>query len=1015
MPNSLAVIGTPTVSFVTEDANLLTLTAQGSISITDTNAGQAFFKTSVIASSGDLGSLSIAANGSYVYSVADSKVQYLGAGETKVDTFTVTSLDGTTKQVAFTIVGVNDTAMIGTPTVVDVTEDATSPILKATGSISITDADQNQAAFKTTVASAAGNLGTLVLQSNGSYTYSVADSAVQYLGAGQVKTDTFTVTSLDGTPKLICFNVHGTNDAAVIGTPDHHDVTEDASNPNLSVTGSISITDADQGQSAFKTIVNSASGNLGSLVLAANGTYTYSVANAATQYLGAGDTKVDTFTVTSLDGTQKQISFTIHGINDAAVIGVPTVHDVTEDAATPVIYATGTVSITDADQGESAFQPTLQAGNGNLGALVMGSNGAYIYAVLDSAVQYLGAGETKVDSFTLTALDGTSKVVAFTIHGTNDAAVIGAPAVHDVAEDVGVSTAGNLSAAGTLSISDADQNQASFQTTVTAAAGTLGHLSIAADGAYSYTVADSAVQYLGASDSKVEIFTVTAFDGTQKQVSFTIHGANDAAAIGTPTVHDVTKNASPTTLTATGVISVTDADQNQASFQTTVGSAAGNLGHLVIAANGAYTYSVANSATQYLGAADVKVDTFTVTSLDGTPKQVTFTIHGGSGAGTPATIGNPSNATVTEDVGGATLTAIGTILVTDPDAGQAAFQTTVAPGSGNLGGLVLPSNGSYTYSVADSAVQHLGAGEAKVDTFTMQVDRRHLEGGLLHRPGRQRCGNHQRSGRPQRHRGCQRVGGRQPHRHRTTDGRRCRPEPVLVPGRVGRGCGQPRCARLRRQRHLYLFGRQFRGAIARRERQSHRHVHRPFPGRHGQGNLVHGPGRQRCGHHQRPGRPQRHRGPQSRKRQPYRHRAIDGHRRRQRPVLVPARRHRHCRQPRHADARRERHLHLFRGQQRDAVAGRWSDPHGQLHDPLAGRHAEDCHLRRHRRQRRRRHQRPRPARCDRRHWHDAVRVGPDHSHRSRPGPVAVRHLGPGLRQSRASDDHLRRPLHLQRR
>nr|WP_249810728.1 VCBS domain-containing protein [Bradyrhizobium sp. 17] len=696
------------------------MTAQGSISITDTNAGQAFFKTSVIASSGDLGSLSIAANGSYVYSVADSKVQYLGAGETKVDTFTVTSLDGTTKQVAFTIVGVNDTAMIGTPTVVDVTEDATSPILKATGSISITDADQNQAAFKTTVASAAGNLGTLVLQSNGSYTYSVADSAVQYLGAGQVKTDTFTVTSLDGTPKLICFNVHGTNDAAVIGTPDHHDVTEDASNPNLSVTGSISITDADQGQSAFKTIVNSASGNLGSLVLAANGTYTYSVANAATQYLGAGDTKVDTFTVTSLDGTQKQISFTIHGINDAAVIGVPTVHDVTEDAATPVIYATGTVSITDADQGESAFQPTLQAGNGNLGALVMGSNGAYIYAVLDSAVQYLGAGETKVDSFTLTALDGTSKVVAFTIHGTNDAAVIGAPAVHDVAEDVGVSTAGNLSAAGTLSISDADQNQASFQTTVTAAAGTLGHLSIAADGAYSYTVADSAVQYLGASDSKVEIFTVTAFDGTQKQVSFTIHGANDAAAIGTPTVHDVTKNASPTTLTATGVISVTDADQNQASFQTTVGSAAGNLGHLVIAANGAYTYSVANSATQYLGAADVKVDTFTVTSLDGTPKQVTFTIHGGSGAGTPATIGNPSNATVTEDVGGATLTAIGTILVTDPDAGQAAFQTTVAPGSGNLGGLVLQSNGSYTYSVADSAVQYLGAGEAKVDTFTIK-------------------------------------------------------------------------------------------------------------------------------------------------------------------------------------------------------------------------------------------------------------------------------------------------------
>jgi VCBS repeat-containing protein len=716
MPNSPAIIGTPTVSTVTEDSNLQTLVAAGSISISDANAGQAAFKTTVIAASGDLGSLTIAANGAYVYSVADSKVQYLGTGDTKVDTFTITSLDGTTKQVAFTIAGVNDAAVIGTPTVVDVTEDATSPTLKATGSISISDVDQNQAAFKTAVISASGNLGTLTLASNGSYTYSVADSAVQFLGAGQIKTDVFTVTALDGTTKQISFNVHGTNDAAVIGTPTVHDVTEDATNPLLTAMGSISISDADQGQAAFKTLVASASGNLGNLVLAANGTYTYSVADSAVQFLGAGETKVDTFTVTSLDGTTKQVSFTIHGANDAAVIGTPTVHDVTEDATNPLLYAIGTVSISDADQGQAAFQPALLAGNGNLGALVIGSNGAYIYAVADSAVQYLGAGDTKVDTFTLTALDGTTKQVTFTIHGTNDAAVIGTPTAHDVTEDSNPTT---LTAAGTISISDADQNQSSFQTSVVAAAGTLGHLTIAANGAYSYTVADSAVQYLGASDTKVETFTVTAFDGTTKQVSFTIHGVNDAAIIGDPTVHDVTKNASPTTLTAVGTISIADVDQNQSSFETSVISAAGNLGHLTIAANGAYTYSVANSATQFLGSADTKVDSFTVMALDGTQKVVLFTIHGGT-ANHPAVIGDPTNAVVTEDVGGATLTASGTISVTDPDAGQAAFQTTTTPGAGNLGTLVLQSNGSYNYSVADSAVQYLGLGDTKVDTFTIK-------------------------------------------------------------------------------------------------------------------------------------------------------------------------------------------------------------------------------------------------------------------------------------------------------
>jgi VCBS repeat-containing protein len=719
MSNSAAVIGVPSVQTVTEDSNPQTLVAAGSISISDANAGQAAFKTTVIAASGDLGSLTIAASGAYVYSVADSKVQYLGAGDTKVDTFTVTSLDGTTKQVAFTIIGVNDAAVIGAPTVVDVTEDATSPTLKATGSISVSDVDQNQAAFKTAVISALGNLGTLVLQSNGSYTYSVPDSAVQYLGAGQVKTDTFTVTALDGTTRQISFNVHGTNDAAVIGTPTVHDVTEDATNPTLTAVGSISISDADQGQAWFKTSVISASGNLGNLVIAANGTYTYSVADSAVQYLGAGQTKVDTFTVTSLDGTTKQVSFTIHGTNDAAVIGTPTAHDVTEDATNPIIYAIGTVSISDADQGQAAFQPTLQAGNGNLGALIMGSNGAYIYAVLDSAVQYLGAGDTKVDTFTLTALDGTQKQVTFTIHGANDAAIIGAPTVHDVTEDANVSLAGNLTAAGILSISDADQNQSSFQTTVAGPAGTLGHLSIAANGAYSYTVADSLVQYLGANDSKTETFTVTAFDGTQKQVSFTIHGTNDAAVIGTPAQHDVTKNASPVTLTASGILSITDADQNQASFQTAVVSASSNLGHLTIAASGTYTYSVANSATQFLGAADTKTDIFTVTALDGTQKQISFTIHGGSGANTPAVIGDPTNATVTEDVGGATLMVTGSIPVTDPDAGQAVFQTTVTPGGTNLGTLVLQSGGTYTYSVADSAVQYLGAGQSEIDTFTV--------------------------------------------------------------------------------------------------------------------------------------------------------------------------------------------------------------------------------------------------------------------------------------------------------
>src|SRR4029077_14695831 len=141
--------------------------------------------------------------------------------------------------------------------------------------------------------------------------------------------------------------------------------------------------------------------------------------------------------------------------------------------------------------------------------------GDYTYTVANGAVQFLGAGDTRVDSFTVSSFDGTQKLVSFTIHGTNDAAAIGDPTVHDVTEDVAVNGSGNLTASGTIAISDVDQNQSSFQTTVTSAAGNLGSLTLAAHGGYTYTVANGAVQFLGAGDTRVDSFTVTSFDGTQ--------------------------------------------------------------------------------------------------------------------------------------------------------------------------------------------------------------------------------------------------------------------------------------------------------------------------------------------------------------------------------------------------------------------------------------------------------------------------------------------------------------------
>ncbi len=732
--NEAATIGDPTVASVTDGTNVDSngnLVATGSISVVDPDHDQSSFQTTVTAADGDLGSLTLNADGTYVYTVSNAATEYLQQGESKTDTFTVTSLDGTTKVVSFTIVGTNEAAAIGDPTVASVTDGTnvdSNGNLVATGSISVVDPDHDQSSFQTTVTAADGDLGSLTLNADGTYVYTVANSAVEYLQQGESKTDSFTVTSLDGTTKLVSFTIVGTNEAATIGDPTVASVTDGTnvdSNGNLVATGSISVVDPDHDQSSFQTTVTAADGDLGSLILNADGTYVYTVSNAATEYLQQGESKIDTFTITSLDGTTKDIAFTIVGTNEAATIGDPTVASVTDGTGVDSngnLVATGSISVVDPDHDQSSFQTTVTAADGDLGSLTLNADGTYVYTVANSAVEYLQQGESKTDSFTVTSLDGTTKVVSFTIVGTNEAATIGDPTVASVTDGTNVDSNGNLVATGSISVIDPDHDQSSFQTTVTAADGDLGSLTLNADGTYVYTVSNAATEYLQQGESKTDTFTVTSLDGTTKLVSFTIIGTNEAATIGDPTVASVTDGTnvdSNGNLVATGSISVVDPDHDQSSFQTTVTAADGDLGSLTLNADGTYVYTVSNAATEYLQQGESKTDSFTVTSLDGTTKVVSFTIVGTNEA---ATIGDPTVASVTDGTNvdsNGNLVATGSISVVDPDHDQSSFQTAVTAADGDLGSLTLNADGTYVYTVANSAVEYLQQGESKTDTFTV--------------------------------------------------------------------------------------------------------------------------------------------------------------------------------------------------------------------------------------------------------------------------------------------------------
>ncbi|WP_198527756.1 VCBS domain-containing protein, partial [Aeromonas dhakensis] len=676
-------------------------------------------------SAGALGSLTIDADGNWTYNVDNSKVQYLGEGETKVETFTVASVDGTTHTVTITITGVNDSAVIGGTDSGNVVEDEANPSLTESGTLTVTDVDgADEAKFVAGNGTpSAGALGSLTITEGGAWTYNVDNSKVQYLGEGETKVETFVVESVDGTTHTVTITITGVNDSAVITGTDTGGVTEDESNPTLTESGTLTVTDVDGADEAKFVAGNgvASTGALGSLSITEGGAWTYNVDNSKVQYLGEGETKVETFVVESVDGTTHTVTITITGVNDSAVIGGTDTGAVTEDETNPTLTETGTLTVSDV---VGADEAKFVAGNGTpsagaLGSLTIDADGNWTDDGANGDVQYLGEGETKVETFTVASVDGTTHTVTITITGANDSAVIGGTDTGAVTED---ETNPTLTETGTLTVSDVvGADEAKFVAgNGTPSAGALGSLTIDADGNWTDDGANGDVQYLGEGETKVETFTVASVDGTTHTVTITITGANDSAVIGGTDTGAVTEDETNPTLTETGTLTVSDVvGADEAKFVAGNGTpSAGALGSLTIDADGNWTDDGANGDVQYLGEGETKVETFTVASVDGTTHTVTITI---TGANDSAVIGGTDTGAVTEDETNPTLTETGTLTVSDVvGADEAKFVAgNGTPSAGALGSLTIDADGNWTDDGANGDVQYLGEGETKVETFTV--------------------------------------------------------------------------------------------------------------------------------------------------------------------------------------------------------------------------------------------------------------------------------------------------------
>ena len=453
----------------------------------------------------DFGTLHInTATGAYLFIPDSSAIQALKG--TASASFTVTASDGkggmASQTFTITLNGANDAAVVTGDITGRVTEDGTLP---ATGNLEHTDrdtADTNDAWNPVSIAT--GSFGTLTLEANGEWTYTLNndDPRVQALNFYSATFDRITVTTSDGTQQEITVEIIGANDASVSegssGTVDEAGGFMSGPNFTRTVSGNIDHTDVDDTNDVWQTDswgTRLYHGEYGYLVIAANGAWTYYLDQYHPSVDGLSspsDTLNETITVYSQDGTAHSITISITGANDDAVISGNVVGTITEagGAANGTDpnggEVTGNLDHTDVDFADLDDRWTAETRAGTYGSLTIDPRGNWTYTLDNDnqVVQALNASSGPLtDTITVTTSGGTPQVITITINGANDASV-STGSSGTVGEAGGVANATNLTptVSGNIDHTDVDNTDDVWQAgTVN---GRYGSLVIGADGAW---------------------------------------------------------------------------------------------------------------------------------------------------------------------------------------------------------------------------------------------------------------------------------------------------------------------------------------------------------------------------------------------------------------------------------------------------------------------------------------------------------------------------------------------------
>ena len=362
----------------------------------------------------------------------DGSFSYTHDGsETASDSFTYKANDGTadsnTVTVAITVTPVNDPPVAVPVTLAAIAEDSGARLITA-GELLAGVSDADSATLTITALTIAAGAGTLVDNGNATWSYTPAlddDTAVTfaYTVSDGARTASSTA-ALDITPVA-----DAPGNTAPEAVADSATVAEGGARIVIDVLAND--TDADVGDTKKVLSINDELLQGTVVDVAADGSAVFYSIGQAFQFLGAGETEIETFSYTMVDGqgasSTAGVTVTVTGVNDAPVAADDFKSTgITEDSE-PVLLDV-LLNDTDIDGNDTKTVVSVDT-TGLLGSVEIVEDGSAVIYTIARAFQALNQGEFATDTFIYTLEDSAGEQrtakVTLTILGADEPPPLG--------------------------------------------------------------------------------------------------------------------------------------------------------------------------------------------------------------------------------------------------------------------------------------------------------------------------------------------------------------------------------------------------------------------------------------------------------------------------------------------------------------------------------------------------------------------------------------------------------------